>query len=142
MKTLPPILLIALLTVACDKMASRQTEPVTVKMGVAANMVSGCLGHHEHLCGPESDDIRTQFKTAFASEDLCRGVRLVEVTKQEEQVPFDKLSGSLRIFYESPSHWSYRLNHDGSSLGATVGDEREIAKQVCRIMKSMGGATE
>lgn len=66
----------------------------------------------------------------------------MELTQQEKRIPVKDLPGYLQIFYESPSHWSYRLSHDGSWLGATVGDVPEMAKQVCRIMKSMGGATE
>jgi hypothetical protein len=133
--------LCALAFVGCSRAKLVFSEP-ELKLGNSSNFAGPCPGTRGlealHGCGPNSDQIRKAFKTAFASESACEGVQLREITEQEHIVPADT-PGYLEIDYLSPKLWRYSVRVDVETLTGSVTNEREIAAQVCRIVKGTGG---
>ena len=123
--------------VACDRI----TRPAfqVIKMGTPYNMWWSCVGHASHQCGPEKEEIDQGFSAAFASEPECHGLQLRPLTEQERGTVIRDIDGYLEIMFLSPGQWSYSLNLNGRFLRATANNEREIARQVCRIAKGAGG---
>jgi len=123
--------------IGCDRI--RDDPARLIKLGGGYNMWNECVGHASHECGPEHEEISDMFTTAFAAEPACQGVRLQPLTAKEQHIPIKDIPGYLDLFFQSPSRWSYQFNFKGKFLKATVANEREIARDVCRIVKSSGG---
>jgi hypothetical protein len=125
--------------VACNQ--RKEGVPLkAIKLGGTYNEWNTCVGHASHLCGPERDEIRQMFTTAFAGEPGCHGIELQALTSQEESVPVKDISGYFMIMFLSPGQWSYQSNFEGKFLSRTVKDERELAQEVCRIAGGHGGS--
>jgi hypothetical protein len=99
----------------CSKSAPSQT--VTVLLGGTYNINGKCVGHAEHLCGPEQEMLPTEISGVFATEPDCRGIRLRGLTEQERQTLSIQLPLLLDVFYEGTHTETYMGNGKDESEG-------------------------
>jgi hypothetical protein len=133
-------LFVLLCTIGLAACSQQLSSPAKVlKLGGTYNMWSQCIGHAAHKCGPENEEIPDIFRTAFAAEPECQGVRLQSLTAKERSTPIKDIDGYLSLSFLNPGTWFYQVNVKGNMLSARVMSDREIAKDVCRIVKGSGG---
>jgi hypothetical protein len=148
MKRILYILALVSLT-GCSKGVPSQT--VNVLLGGTYNINGKCIGHAEHLCGPENEMLPAEISGVFATEPDCRGIRLRGLTEQERQTPGNQLPLLLDVFYEGAHTETYTGNGKGESEGwmftfngphghfsAKARTESEMVSRVCKAAKSQG----
>jgi hypothetical protein len=124
---------------------------VTVLLGGTYNINVNCVGHAEHLCGPEEETLPTEISGVFATESDCRGIRLRGLNKQERQTPGNQLPLLLQIFYEGTrtqhydgngkdesEGWLFTFNGPHGHFSAKARTESEMVSRVCKAANGQG----
>jgi hypothetical protein len=125
---------------------------VTALLGASGNLNGKCVGHAQHLCGPERDTLPTEIAGVFATEPACQGIRLRGLTEQERQTPSNQLPLLLDVFYEGTTHakpymgtgkdesegWMFMFNGPQGHFAANAHTESEMVSRVCKAAKGQG----
>ena len=99
MRTVALIFLISIST-ACQRTPHSQPPNPVIILGKAINVNSKCVGHAEHLCGPEDETLSNEIAGVFATEPNCQGVTLRGLRKQEETTPSNQIPLLLYVYYQ------------------------------------------
>lgn len=143
--------LISIIT-GCQRTPRSQPANPIVILGSAVNMNNKCVGHAEHLCGPEDERLPNEIAGIFATEPKCEGVTLRGLTKEEETAPSNQIPLLLDVYYVG-SHanipyngtgqnetegWMFTFNGPHGHFSANARTEQELVNMVCNAAKGLG----